>query len=103
MFILIVIALFIAAIVAPFVAPNTKVSKHEKDWEVWSKALNALISTDHPIQNRSDHWDEYDYYHPDDLILWWIKFIFKYIDKRCNDYKQRNSVEGEYDEKHALI
>jgi hypothetical protein len=34
MFIIVVIALFVAAIAAPFVAPNTKVSKHEKDWEV---------------------------------------------------------------------
>jgi len=34
MFIIIVIALFIAAIVAPFVLPNKKVSSHKKDWEV---------------------------------------------------------------------
>jgi hypothetical protein len=34
MFIIVVIILFVAAIAAPFVAPNTKVSKHEKDWEV---------------------------------------------------------------------
>ena len=34
MFILVVIALFIAAIVAPYVLPNEKVSSHKKDWEV---------------------------------------------------------------------
>ena len=34
MFILIVLALFVAAIAAPFILPNRKVSKHEKDWEV---------------------------------------------------------------------
>jgi len=34
MFILIVLALFVAAIVAPFVLPNEKVSPHKKDWDV---------------------------------------------------------------------
>jgi len=34
MFILIVFALFIAAIAAPFILPNSKVSSHKKDWDV---------------------------------------------------------------------
>ena len=34
MFILVVIALFVAAIVAPYVLPNEKVSSHKKDWDV---------------------------------------------------------------------
>ena len=34
MFIIVVLVLFIAAIAAPWVWPNTKVSDHKKDWEV---------------------------------------------------------------------
>ena len=29
-----VIALFIAAIVSPYIMPNEKVSNHKKDWDV---------------------------------------------------------------------
>ncbi|RKQ42525.1 hypothetical protein BXY85_3136 [Roseivirga pacifica] len=34
MFIIVVFALFIAAILAAFLVPNSKVSSHKKDWDV---------------------------------------------------------------------
>lgn len=30
-----IIVLFVAAMVCPFVLPNKKVSNHERDWDAW--------------------------------------------------------------------